>query len=176
MSGAGRIVSRVSRGSVQIGTSALVALCLFAGCAGLNSQTYAFATLDEARQAGAISSGWIPEGLPASSHDIRVAQLPGTPQHWGIINFARSDEGSLRALLQPGEVSLTGERCEMPGRIEWWPVILRGELDGNRLAATGLHGYRATSGHRLFAVNWDQGRAYYWGGSRARCDVPGATC
>nr|MDQ3350019.1 hypothetical protein [Acidobacteriota bacterium] len=52
----------------------LVGLFLLPGCAGLNSQTYAFATLDEARQAGAIASGWVPEGLPASSHDLRVAQ------------------------------------------------------------------------------------------------------
>lgn len=133
-----------------------------AGCAGINSQTYSFATLDEARRAGAISKGWVPEGLPASSHDIRVAQVPDTSQHWGIINFPRAEEGSLRALLMPDEVSLTGEHCDMPGRIEWWPIVLRGELNGERLAATGIRGYRAKSGDLLFAVNWNQGRAYYW--------------
>ena len=142
----------------------LVGLFLLPGCASLNSQTYTFATLDEAREAGAISNGWIPEGLPASSHDLRVAQLPGTTQHWGIINFSRSDDAALRALLQPGEVSLTGERCEMPARIEWWPIILRGELDGARLAAAGLQGYHEKNGGRLFAVNWKQGKAYYWEG------------
>jgi hypothetical protein len=131
-------------------------------CAGINSQTYSFATLDEARRAGAISHGWIPEGLPPGSHDIRVAQLPDTSQHWGIINFPAAEEGVLRALLQPTEVSLTGEHCDMPGRIEWWPVVLRGELDGERLAATGIRGYRANAGQLLFAVNWSQGRAYYW--------------
>lgn len=132
------------------------------GCAGMNSQTYSFATLEEARQAGAIARGWVPEGLPASSHDIRVAHVPETSQHWGIINFPHAEEGALKALLQPGEVSLTGEHCDMPGRIEWWPVVLRGELEGDRLAATGIRGYRTTTGNRLFAVNWRQGRAYYW--------------
>jgi hypothetical protein len=131
-------------------------------CAGINSQTYSFATLDEARRAGAISHGWIPEGLPPGSHDIRVAQVPDTSQHWGIINFPAAEEGVLRALLQPAEVSLTGEHCDMPGRIEWWPVVLRGELNGERLAATGIRGYRAKAGQLLFAVNWSQGRAYYW--------------
>ena len=135
----------------------------FIGCADINSQTYSFATLAEAREAGAIANGWVPEGLPSSSHDIRVAQLPGTAKHWGIINFPRADEEALRALLQPSELPLTGERCEMPGRIEWWPVLLRGELDGERLASTGLRGYRTRAGDRLFAVNWSQGRAYYWG-------------
>ncbi len=140
----------------------IVFAALLQACAGMNSQTYAYATLDEARRAGAIANGWIPEGLPPGSHDIRVAQLPGSPQHWGIINFPRAEEGSLRALLQPGEISLTGEHCDMPGRIEWWPVLLRGALDADRLAATGIRGYRARSGNLLFAVNWSQGRAYYW--------------
>ncbi len=141
---------------------AFLAVVLLQGCAGMNSQTYAFATLDEARRAGAIAKGWVPDGLPPSAHDIRVAQLPGSTQHWGIINFPRAEQAALEALLQPGEVSLTGEHCDMPGRIEWWPMLLRGALDGERLAATGIRGYRARSGHLLFAINWSQGRAYYW--------------
>jgi hypothetical protein len=131
-------------------------------CAGLNSQTYSFATLDEARRAGAIANGWVPEGLPPSSHDIRVAQVPKTSQHWGIINFPRSEESSLRGLLQADEAPLQGEHSDMPARIEWWPVVLRGELDASRVAATGLKAYRSKSGELLFAVNWNQGRAYYW--------------
>jgi hypothetical protein len=151
---AGTIILRICAG--------LVAAVALYGCAGVNSQSYSFATLDEAREAGAIAKGWIPDGLPASSHDIRVAQVPGTSHHWGIINFPHAEEGALRDLLQPGEVSLAGEHCDMPARIEWWPVVLRGRLDGDQLSATGLRGYRARSGNRLFAVNWSQGRAYYW--------------
>lgn len=142
-------------------SAAAVTLAVSAACAGINSQTNAFATLDEARQAGAISKGWIPEGLPAGSHDIREAHLPGTPRRWGIINFPQSEADTLRALLQ-GEIPLQGERCEMPKRIEWWPIELRGELNGDRLAATGIRGYRAKAGDLVFAVNWNQGRAYYW--------------
>ncbi len=140
----------------------LLAVVLIQGCAGMNSQTYAYATLDEARSAGAIAKGWVPEGLPPGSHDLRVAQLPGSTEHWGIVNFPRAERDALRALLQPGEISLTGEHCATPGRIEWWPVLLRGSLDAERLAATGIQGYRARSGNLLFAINWSQGRAYYW--------------
>ena len=50
---------------------------------------------------------------------------------------------------------------DIPGRIEWWPVILRGTLDAERIQATGLRAYRARSGGLVFAVNWKQGRAYY---------------
>ena len=131
-------------------------------CTSLNSQTYSFATLDEARAAGAMANGWVPEGLPASSHDIRIAQVPNTTQHWGIIDFPHTEEDSLRRLLRSDETSLDGEHCDMPGRIEWWPVVLRGTLDGASVAATGLHGYHSKSGDLLFAVNWKQGRAYYW--------------
>jgi hypothetical protein len=142
----------------------LVTLVLFgvAACAGLNSQTNTFATLAEARQAGAIANGWIPEGLPPGSNDLREAHLPGTSQRWGVVNFPTSESDVLRALLQPEEISFDGQRCDMPRRIEWWPVTLRGELNGSLLASTGLRGYRAKSGELLFAVNWNQGRAYYW--------------
>jgi hypothetical protein len=148
----------------------LVTVVLFAfaaACDGLNSQTNAFATLAEARQAGAIANGWVPEGLPPGSTELREAHLPGTTQRWGIVNFPVSQSDALRTLLEPVEISLDGERCDMPRRIEWWPATLRGELNGNLLASTGIRGYRAKAGDLLFAVNWNQGRAYYWlAGSR----------
>ena len=144
-----------------------VALIAFAvACSGVNSQTNAFATLAEARQAGAIAQGWIPDGLPSSSHDIREAHLPGTRQRWGIINFSQAEADSLRALLNADEISLDGQRADAPGRIEWWPIVLRGDLQGDRIAATGIRGYRSKDGQLLFAVNWNQGRAYYWAAER----------
>lgn len=134
----------------------------FAACSGINAQTNSFATLSEARQAGAVSQGWIPEGLPGGAHDIREGHVPGTRQRWGLFEYPKSEEGSLRALLQPEEIALDRERCEVPGRIEWWPLMLRGALDRERLAATGTRVYRAKEGNLLVAVNWSQGRAYYW--------------
>ena len=126
---------------------------LLAACAGIQSQTNSFATLSEARQAGAIANGWIPEGLPPGSHDIREGHVPGTSQRWGLFEFPNTEASMLRALIEPQEI---------PARIEWWPVMLRGPLDGPRLAATGTHVYRAKTGGLMFAVNWNQARAYYW--------------
>jgi hypothetical protein len=40
--------------------------------------------------------------------------------------------------------------------------VLRGELNGDRITATGTRGYRSKDGQLFFAVNWNQGRAYYW--------------
>ncbi len=132
------------------------------GCSGINSQTHAYATLAQARQAGAITSGWLPDGLPAGSSDIRTAHVPGTSERWGVVNFPPSEGDTLRTVLDAEELTLTGLNCRAPGRIEWWPTALRGRLDGDRLAATGIRGYRARQGDLIVAVNWAQGRAYYW--------------
>jgi hypothetical protein len=139
---------------------ALIALA--PACSGINSQTNSFATLTEARQAGAIAQGRIPEGLPPGSHDLREAHLPGTPQRWGIVNFPQAEAEALRELLNAEEISLDGLTCDAPGRIEWWPIVLRGSLNAGRIAATGVRSYRAKTGDLIFAVNWSQGRAYYW--------------
>ena len=140
----------------------VVPIALAAACSGINSQTNSFATLAEARQAGAVGQDRIPEGLPPGSHDLREAHVPGTRQRWGIINFPEAEAGVLRALLAPEETSLDGQRCDAPGRIEWWPIVLRGDLNGERIAATGIRSYRSKEGQLIFAVNWSQGRAYYW--------------
>lgn len=133
-----------------------------AACSGVKARTNTFATLADARAAGAISNGWIPDGLPQQSHDLREAHVPESSQHWGLFEYPPSEEAALRALINPEEMSLAGQRCDIPARIEWWPLVLRGDLNGERVAATGLHAYRSRTGNLIFAINWRQGRAYYW--------------
>jgi hypothetical protein len=151
-----RVMIGARRGALVSG------LMLWTACSGINAQTNSFTTLADARQSGAIEKGWIPEGLPPDSHDIREGHVPGTSERWGIFEYPESQEASLRALLQPEEITLDGERCEIPRRIEWWPLMLRGALDGQRLSSTGIRGYRAKTGNLIFAVNWSQRRAYFW--------------
>jgi hypothetical protein len=135
---------------------------LAAACAGINSQTNAFATLDEARQAGAVAQGWVPDWLPPGSHDIREAHVPGTSALWGIVNFPQEQAEAFRAALVPDELPLDGLQVDMPRRIEWWPQELRGALNGERLSVVGIHAYRSRRDNLVVAVNWQQGRAYYW--------------
>ena len=133
-----------------------------AACRDTRVVTNTYQTLDEARAAGAISAGFVPEGLPAGVHDMREAHDPKTGQHWGIFSFPGDRRGALTALLNGEETSLAGMQADVPGRIEWWPPLLRNEFDAERIKATGLQTYRTRDGRRLFAVNWNQGRAYYW--------------
>jgi hypothetical protein len=154
------MVQRVVMHSVVCG---IVGAALFlTGCAGIKAQTHSYETLAEARQAGAIANGWIPEGLPDGSHDIREGHVPGTTQRWGLFEYSRAEEATLRALMEPEEIAVEGLPCDVPARIEWWPRVLRGPLDASKVAATGARVYRAKDRGVLFAVNWNQGRAYYW--------------
>ncbi len=132
-----------------------------AGCRDSEVVTASYATLEEAVAAGAVQRGVVPQGLPAGSRDIREAHGPSSNRRWGLFNFPADQAESLRALLGP-EVPFGGERASPPRRIEWWPVQLRGNLDEERLVVTGLRAYPAREGDLIFAVNWNQGRAYYW--------------
>jgi hypothetical protein len=100
--------------------------------------------------------------LPEGAYELRAAYAVSGPERWGLFNFREGDAEALRAVLQPEEISFAGTEMEIPGRIEWWPVILRGTLDAERIQATGLRAYLARSGGLVFAINWKQGRCYYW--------------
>jgi hypothetical protein len=133
-----------------------------AGCSERTVHTATYGTLAEARAAGALERGWVPDVLPEKVYELRAAYAVDGDERWGLFNFHAADSEALRALLQPDEISLAGTAMNIPGRIEWWPVILRGRLDAERIQTTGLRGYRARAGRLVFAVNWSQGRAYYW--------------
>jgi hypothetical protein len=109
-----------------------------------------------------VSSGYLPEGLPPGTRDIREAHDPGSRRHWALFGFPPAERDHLRALLEPQDISLDGQTCDVPGRIEWWPVLLRNRLNAERIRATGLLTYRGRGGDLLYAVNWNQGRAYLW--------------
>jgi hypothetical protein len=131
------------------------------GCRDVDVVTATYATLAEARQAGAFERGWMPSILPPGAHDIREAHDLDTSRRWGLFDFTEADDGAIRRVLSPGEASLDNRTCDMPRRVEWWPRILRGQLDSSRIRSTGLRAYRSTDGNLLILVNWNQRRAYY---------------
>jgi hypothetical protein len=153
------VVSRVLAYAV-----AIMGLAAVPGCRDVNVITGTYQTLPEAEAAGAVSAGFLPQGLPPGAHDIREAHDPGRPRHWLLFAFPveEVERDHLRALVQPDEVSVGGMYVEVPGRLEWWPVLLRKRLDAEKIRATGLQTYRSRDGRELWAINWKQGRAYMW--------------
>ena len=139
-----------------------VLLLASSGCRDSEVITASYATLDEAEKAGAVERGWMPRGLPAGARDIREAHDPDGRRRWALFSFPTAEAEVLKGLLEPTEFPLENQVCDAPARIEWWPVLLRGNLDPERIGATGLRAYRSADRTLLFAVNWNQGRAYYW--------------
>ena len=133
-----------------------------AQCSSLDVVTASYASRSEARESGAIDRGWIPTWLPESAQDIREAHGLDSNRRWGLFNFAPAEADRIRAALHAEPISLTGVRCEMPARVEWWPRILRGQLDQARIKDGALEAYRTRSDNLVVVVNWKQGRAYYW--------------
>ena len=137
-----------------------VAVLAVAACTGVQTTTGVYATLSEARDAGAIDRGLVPGGLPSSTIDLREAHR-GDEQLWGVFAFAPADGGALRALVG-AEITADPPDCDPPGRLEWWPRLLRSPIDLGQVHATGLQIYRSRDGRLTYAVHWRQGRAFYW--------------
>jgi hypothetical protein len=138
------------------------ALAPAVSCDDLQIVTNTYATMAEAREEGALAAGWLPPLVPPGAHDIREAHDEGgSRRRWGLFSFAPGDVEPLRRGLGD-EMSFGGLRVDAPPRIEWWPVALRGALDADRIAATGLKCYPVTGDELVAAVNWNQRRAYYW--------------
>jgi hypothetical protein len=138
-----------------------LALMATAGCRDNAVVTASFSTMAEAREAGAAGRE-IPAGMPEGAHDLRIARDMDSGRHWGLFNFHPEDAAGLRALLQPEETPLDGVECDIPPRIEWWPILLRGPVKAEQARAAGLQSYRSREGSLIVVVNWKQGRAYYW--------------
>lgn len=141
--------------------AAALLLVAAAACRDLDVVTGTYATLQEAEAEGAVAQGWIPRGLPPGSRELREAHDLDSDRRWGLFNFPQEETEALRGLLGK-EIAVAGLRCRPPRRIEWWPLVLREDLDPAQVGATGLRVYAAREGDLIFAVNWSQGRAYYW--------------
>ena len=149
-----RSVREVRRVLVVLG-----ALALLTACRDLRVKIGVFDTIDEARAAGAVTAGWVPDGLPKGVSDLRAGHLPDS-QHWGVFTFPRSEESAIRGLLGT-EITTGTLTCDPPGRLEWWPRVVQTPVNVEQVRATGFKLYGAPDG-RTYVINWGQGRAYYW--------------
>jgi hypothetical protein len=149
-------------GRSRASIAAVLLLTLAAACQDVNVVSHTYATLDEAVADGAVAGGYLPQGLPASTYDLREAHDPDSDRRWALFSFPPAEGEAVRALLQPDLTDLTGAIVDVPGRIEWWPLLLRERLDPSAIQATGLETYRTRDDASLMAVNWRQGRAYVW--------------
>jgi len=136
-----------------------VTLLVLAGCGDLRVKMGVFNSAEEARRGGAVTAGWVPDGIPAAATDLRAGYMPDG-RHWGVFAFRAEDEAAVRGLIRDEVTSGTLE-CRPPGRLEFWPRVLFTPVDVERVRATGFRLYRGAD-TRIYAINWGQRRAYYW--------------
>jgi hypothetical protein len=140
----------------------LLVLTVLSACAGspLSVKVGVYNSVAEARTAGAIASGWVPDGVPPAASDLREGHMPDGA-HWGVFAFPPADEAAIRALVQ-AEITSGTVSCDPPGRLDFWPRVLHSPVDIEKVRSTGFRLY--SGGARTYAINWGQGRAYYWRG------------
>jgi len=143
---------------LRVGAVACVLLLAIA-CSDLRVKEGVFDTVDEARAAGAVAAGWVPDALPTSVRDLREGHLPDG-RYWGVFTFPPADEPAVRAIVGD-EITSGTLQCEPPGRLEWWPRVVRSPVNADQVRSTGFKMYRGAD-TRTYVVNWGQGRAYYW--------------
>ena len=143
---------------LRAGAVACVALLAIA-CSGLRMKEGVFDTVDEARAAGAVAAGWVPDALPKTASDLREGHLPDG-RYWGVFTFPHADEAAVRALVGD-EITSGTLQCDPPGRLEWWPRVVQSPVNIDQVRTTGFKVYRGADA-RIYVVNWGQGRAYYW--------------
>jgi hypothetical protein len=147
----------------RLGLLATVAVILAAACSDspIGVQVGVYNNVADARQSGAIAAGWVPEGVPPGAGDLREGHL-SDGRHWGVFSFKPADERDVRALIGT-EITGGTLSCEPPRRLEWWPRLLMSRFEVGTVQSTGFRLYKAAGG-RTYAINWGQGRAYYWHG------------
>lgn len=137
----------------------LIVLMVLGACGDLRVKMGVFNTVDEARRGGEMAAGWIPDGVPPAATDLREGHLPDG-RHWGVFAFQPGEEPAVRAMTA-AEITTGRLTCDPPGRLEFWPQLLQSPVNVERVRSTGFKLYRGADG-RTYAINWGQGRAYYW--------------
>jgi hypothetical protein len=153
-----------SSSSIDRGALFVAVVLLAAACDYLDTRESAYATLAEARAAGALARGWVPEYLPASAREIRERHNVDTNEVWGRFEFDANDRApTARACrsIDVGQLNLPG--AETRGTA-WWAEMLRTDpsaaAEHFELHACGTS--PQTSHRRYLAVHRRMPTAFYW--------------
>ena len=129
-----------------------------------------YPSMAEAGKDGAIMRGWIPdELLPSSSHDIHEAHDLSPSTEWCAFDFAPADSKNLRKYLKAADVLGSAIRRVPNLHLSWWPDMLKGNVDKDRIHAEGFDLYvverpanSVMTDVSLFAINWSKGRGFFF--------------
>lgn len=164
-------------------TSLVTVICtgltfiLFEGCGDYQESFYP--SLADADRAGAIARGWIPEDLlPQHSKSIHEVHEISPPIEWCFFEFPLADSEGFRKNLKRVDVLATFVKHVPSPGVSWWPSVLNGDLDREKIQKAGFELYSAekpatsvTISVYLFAVDWAKGQAFFYSTSAPTSDA-----
>ena len=143
--------------------------CILVGGCDDNRDLF-YSTLADAAKAGESDRGWIPDYLPKTSRAIHLAEQDSPSKEWCGFEFLPTDSQSLRETLKSVDVLPQAvRRVPSPG-VPWWPSMLKGNLDAEKIHKEGFELYIVESPADsvstwvdLFAIDWSKGRGFFYG-------------
>jgi hypothetical protein len=162
------LISMISKAFVRV-LDVTVAACIFVGGCG-HSRDLFYSALVDAAKAGEIDRGWIPDYLPKTSRAIHLTEQDSPSKEWCGFEFLPTDSQGLRERLKSVEtLPPSVMRVSSPG-VSWWPGILNGNLDVQKIRKEGFELYvvetpadSVSTWADLFAINWWEGRGFFYG-------------
>ena len=144
--------------------------CLFFVLFHRDLQESFYPSLVEAGKDGAITRGWIPdEFLPRSSRSIHEIHDLSPSTEWCAFEFLPADSQHLLDNLKHVDVLPQRVRHVPSPGVSWWPSVLVGNLDVQRIHKSGFDLYAierpstsVTTAVYLFAIDWSKGRGFFF--------------
>jgi len=129
-----------------------------------------YPSMAEAAKDGAITLGWIPDDLlPPSARAIHEAHDLSPSTEWCAFDFDLVDSQNLRKKLKSVDVLPPSIRSVPNPHVSWWPGMLKGSLDRERIHGEGFELYVVERPANsvmtfvlLFAIDWSKGRGYFY--------------
>ena len=151
----------------------------FLGCSSDHYESF-YGSLADADKAGAITRGWVPYYLPESSRAIRELHELSPSTEWCTFEFSpRDSEGFRKTLSNLHALTPSAKRIPNP-RASWWPAILTGNLDVEKIHRSGFELYvverpetSVTTEISLYAIDWANGRAFFYSRREEATDSSG---
>ena len=152
----------------------ILVLCItfplvFSGGCDKNSHLF-YASLAEAAKAGEADRGWIPDYLPKTSRAIHITEQLSPSREWCSFEFLPSDSHDLRGTLMNFALLPQSVKRVPSPRASWWPGMLEGNLDQQRIRKEGFELYivetpadSVSTWVNLFAIDWSNGRGFFYG-------------
>jgi hypothetical protein len=157
------------RAPVVVALLCTLIFVLFA-CSGEHPESF-YPSLSDADRDGAMTRGWIPDFLPESSTGIHEVHNIEGGKTWCAFEFSPGDSERLRHHLRSAEVLPASLKYIRNPSVSWWPPLLIGNVEADRVRRAGFDLYMVTSPDTrsntetmLFAIDWSKGRGFFYRG------------